>query len=561
MNQTPKKNILVNNKMSKLIKQRGELLNLLSKMHTSGRNKTITKFKKEKLIDLALTSQSKKHLQSAIEQLSHGKINKHISISHPRIQKIRNLKKLNEEEKQLLNMDIFEEEEKTKNVMITKSKFYIPKTINSDINKIIIFVKEKVKQYIEKIKDKIPFKLTIGINTRFNKYDIERLIEHNIMIRPFNLKKITTFKDFNIEIIEKYTDAIEKIEMNGSGWSFKKAFYCEVITYEMKQLRGKSYIPTPDKLKNPKIGLINIQNEDNECFKWCIIFHQSKNIIHGERVSKLKKIINKYNMDNIIYPCGFDEMEIFEKNNENTAINIFSYDEETDNIKIKRKSNTKGHDIINLLIIEKEEKEHYIYIKNIGSLLKNNKAVHDKITCKKCFRPFTEKQMENHINCENENIDQFETIIEFPEVGQYLEFTDYKKMIKKPFIVYADFESTLKPINNELLHKHIVNSYGLKVVCSFDEKYNKDVEIYRGENAVSKFIERIYEIKNETNYIIEKRRNKYKYPILTQEEEQLFKLSNKCYLCNCIFDDNTGKNRDHCHLTGKYRGSLCSKCN
>ena len=40
-------------------------------------------------------------------------------------------------------------------------------------------------------------------------------------------------------------------------------------------------IPTPEKFANSKRGLVNIKNEDNECFKWCVKYHQSqkKNIV------------------------------------------------------------------------------------------------------------------------------------------------------------------------------------------------------------------------------------------------------------------------------------------
>jgi len=38
-------------------------------------------------------------------------------------------------------------------------------------------------------------------------------------------------------------------------------------------------------------------------------------------------------------------------------------------------------------------------------------------------------------------------------------------------------------------------------------------------------------------------------------------MSYKCYMCGCGFNDKTGKNFDHCHLTGKYRGAACNSCN
>ena len=36
---------------------------------------------------------------------------------------------------------------------------------------------------------------------------------------------------------------------------------------------------------NPKCGLINIQNKDNECFRWCMKYHQAGKITHGESKS------------------------------------------------------------------------------------------------------------------------------------------------------------------------------------------------------------------------------------------------------------------------------------
>ena len=46
--------------------------------------------------------------------------------------------------------------------------------------------------------------------------------------------------------------------------------------YNNKTARGGSYIKTPEKYNNPKCGLINIKNEDDECFKHCLTYHQSK---------------------------------------------------------------------------------------------------------------------------------------------------------------------------------------------------------------------------------------------------------------------------------------------
>ena len=42
--------------------------------------------------------------------------------------------------------------------------------------------------------------------------------------------------------------------------------------------------------------------------------------------------------------------------------------------------------------------------------------------------------------------------------------------------------------------------------------------------------------------------------IMTEEEEQQFESSNTCWICETLIDDDSEKVRDHCHITGKFRG-------
>ena len=40
-----------------------------------------------------------------------------------------------------------------------------------------------------------------------------------------------------------------------------------------------------------------------------------------------------------------------------------------------------------------------------------------------------------------------------------------------------------------------------------------------------------------------------------------FQLSNICWICDKLFVVGDNKVRDHCHVTGKYRGSARGSCN
>ena len=42
---------------------------------------------------------------------------------------------------------------------------------------------------------------------------------------------------------------------------------------------------------------------------------------------------------------------------------------------------------------------------------------------------------------------------------------------------------------------------------------------------------------------------------------ETFKNSTKCWVCDTDYDDNDVKVKDHCRITGKYRGSAHRDCN
>ena len=49
--------------------------------------------------------------------------------------------------------------------------------------------------------------------------------------------------------------------------------------------------------------------------------------------------------------------------------------------------------------------------------------------------------------------------------------------------------------------------------------------------------------------------------VVSAEDEELFQLSSKSWICDTLFDVGDDKVRDHCHVTGKYRGSAEWSCN
>ena len=62
---------------------------------------------------------------------------------------------------------------------------------------------------------------------------------------------------------------VEVDQRGQSGWRFRSIVSLNVFTAEYKPLKGSSYIPLPSCLSSKK-AIINMQNEDEECFKWSI---------------------------------------------------------------------------------------------------------------------------------------------------------------------------------------------------------------------------------------------------------------------------------------------------
>ena len=77
-----------------------------------------------------------------------------------------------------------------------------------------------------------------------------------------------------------------------------------------------------------------------------------------------------------------------------------------------------------------------------------------------------------------------------PKPDDMVYFKNYHKGPDAPFVIYADFEAineigTRMSTNNDKSYtksyqKHKDCGYGYKVVCCYDDKYNKPVQIYRG---------------------------------------------------------------------------------
>ena len=382
------------------------------------------------------------------------------------------------------------------------------------------------------------------------------------------------------EIYEEMKDEIEeelrKTEMAvGSGWVFVEVIDLTLHTTGWDPLNAGSYIDLPKALKD-KQAIINMQNQDDKCFLWSVLRALNPKDKNAERIDKnLRSKEDTLNMEGINYPVDFRGIDRFERQNPNISISILGYNayEKVYPLKISeytkaKKDKGRKYDIA-LLLLKDGENSHYCLIKNISALLtsQQNKRKSKFYYCLNCLSGYdSEEKLNNHKDYCSEK----ECIkINMPPEGTYLQFDKFFNTEKAPFVIYADFESLIKPLkscdpnpnksytNKHQIHEPISFNYYIKsfnesVYKSKREKYIQEKE--EGPDAMLTFIERLEE---DVRKIAELGNKKM---IITDEEEEQFNKASNCWICGKYLniDDRV---RDHCHYTGRYRGAAHNKCN
>ena len=191
---------------------------------------------------------------------------------------------------------------------------------------------------------------------------------------------------------------IDKWVSEGSRWVIDRidSHYIKVTTYQ--PLHRSSYVELPTKLRNPKKGLINIKNKDNECFRWCHIRHLNPQKKDPQRIKKDdKQFIGELNCKGIEFPVSQKQYNKIEKQN-SIGINVFGYEKEQPfPVHISKE---KFEDQMNLLLITKDEKKHYVLIKDFNTFMYNqSKHKNKKHFCMYCLQCFSsERILANHVN-------------------------------------------------------------------------------------------------------------------------------------------------------------------
>ena len=208
-------------------------------------------------------------------------------------------------------------------------------------------------------------------------------------------------------------------------------------------------------------------------------------------------MVDQLNYEGIEFPVAIKHYCKIEGQNN---INIYVFGYENKQFYPIYVSKQYNENVLNLLLITEDEKQHYVLFKDFNSLMynktKHRERKHFCMHCLQCFS--TEEILSKHkTNCMILNGEQ---AIRIPQKGNnVLQFENYHKQMPVPFAIYADFEAIIEKVQGcqpsgeksytDKYQKHTACSYGYKVVCCYDDKYTKAVQIYRGEDSIKRFMQ------------------------------------------------------------------------
>ena len=301
---------------------------------------------------------------------------------------------------------------------------------------------------------------------------------------------------------------------------------------QYKPLKGNSYIPLSDVLEHKK-AIINVKNDDEHCLRYNLRAALFPTSDHPQRISSYPEE-DGLNFDGIEMPTPVSQISKVERLN-NLAINVYGW--ENNKIVIYRISN-QLYEVkrINTLIIQNDKKSHYVWFKSLNRLL-NSKNDKQMFYCERCLIGFTRDDLLQSHLVECRGINEQAVRIQMPTLSnRTIKFVNHKNQLKAPWVIYADFESSIRKIEGptQSTDESFTHKSSIQEACGFclravrSDGLSTEPVLYRGQDCIQVFLEQLKEVELIIKQSLKKRNKCYN---LTPEEYQDYYNSNTYWIC------------------------------
>ncbi|XP_026828646.1 uncharacterized protein LOC105279427 [Ooceraea biroi] len=407
------------------------------------------------------------------------------------------------------------------------------------------FLEDARNVVIERVRGSLATLNGVKVNTAFNAEFVasEKTAVKTIATRNHGLLPTSDLREwYDKRVMEITLAPLDEFQERDSGWALSKILNLTVN--------------------------VN-RSTDNACFVRAVVAALYPCAKHAERVAQYPDYAAVLDVTGRDFPMTLDQMGRFERNN-GISINVFAEDDDNRRGAIVplRLTDHKRNKYVNLLYepdSRAEQPGHFAWIKDLSRLVSAqcNRKQHRKYICDQCLHYFpTEERLSAHtIDCETIN----DCAIVLPsEDDKLLAFRNYKRKERAPFVVYVDLECTLE--KNEqakdaaaagAYQRHRAFSVGYYVRCAYDESLSA-YRTHRWKDCVSWFVGELGKLARRVKTILA---SNVPMRDLTPEQCEELRDAARCHVCCKPFAAGDTRVRDHCHLTGRYRGPAHSTCN
>lgn len=395
---------------------------------------------------------------------------------------------------------------------------------------------------------------------------------------------ISNTDNMDFSIVEKHIELILSLSYFMPYTAYTKV---DIAAYT---LNGSSFVPIPKELAAKKC-IVNVKNKDNRCFMWAILAAHAKLASNAERVNNYVNMTDLYKWPK--FPVDIADLDEWEKIN-GVGVSVYGWDRNEEKLTgaptVLRVS--KIPEPYNLLLHD----EHYSWIRNLNRFSSSTGI--RRYNCATCLRGFRDNKAKDKHEEQCVGDSQIE---EMPAENELKHKIDYKSA-RHPIVIYADFEALNVPTTHRKADtRHMPCSFGIYTVTDpgFDYQSNKYVmERSTPETFVRYLLSKEQEISKALT--AEKTVN------MTEKDEVDYEKAKVCYLCpnkgfsagkysedlirdgdyetsleklasNILYDKDNKyykneemrneakevlyrKVKDHCQMTGKYRGLAHAAC-
>ena len=166
-----------------------------------------------------------------------------------------------------------------------------------------ISIKELFKDLLIELKG---FKYQIKLAVLLSKIKNNGGIEYSPVY--FNSLTKTVIGSGKFKLNKVFQEIIYRLEnwiSHESGWIVEETIrqYLNVGSY--LPWSGNTYIKLPKELDHPMKRLINIKNNDNECFLWCHVRYLNRDCVKPNRITKKdKEIAESFIYSSVDFPVS-----------------------------------------------------------------------------------------------------------------------------------------------------------------------------------------------------------------------------------------------------------------